>query len=235
MLIIALLVPGRWDWTFGASSRDIEVSYNLLSPPLFSLPLFPKNTLAWSWFFTFSYHPPSRHPTPTHTLSTQPFPQGPERTRGCPFSPSSKHIPLQPQSITFKRKEEKGTRQTEGKRNDKANLPGRDCAHTSTCIRYLYLTFTSEDVGSLDEWVFSTGKRFYFIMTSTALLGAFYSLFFFFPTNRRNDYFDFPVSPAPPCPALPCAPAVGGKCLLCHFPLSTPISHTPQRHTPTAL
>ena len=180
MLIIALLVPGRWDWTLGASSRDIEVSYNLLSPTSFLPPsLFPKNTLAWSWFFTFSYHPPSRHPTPTHTLSTQPFPQGPERTRGCPSSPASKHLPLQPQSITFKRKEEKGTRQTEGKRNDKANLPGRDCAHTSTCIRYLYLTFTSEDVGSLDEWVFSTGKRFYFIMTSIALLGAFYSLFFF--------------------------------------------------------
>ena len=57
--------------------------------------------------------------------------------------------------------------------------------------------------------------------------------FSFFPTKRRNDYFDFPVSPAPPCPALPCAPAVGGKCLLCHFPLPTPISHTPQRHTPT--
>lgn len=71
MLIIALLVPGRWDWTFGASSRDIEVSYNLLSPPLFSLPLFPKNTLAWSWFFYFfissPFPPPYTYP---HTLYT---------------------------------------------------------------------------------------------------------------------------------------------------------------------
>ncbi|KAG0125049.1 hypothetical protein HOY82DRAFT_572529 [Tuber indicum] len=96
-----------------------------------------------------------------------PFPQGPERTRGLSFFlPSSRH--LRPSAAKHHVQKGRGERSKETgrrkKKNDKANFLGRDCAHTPTCIRYLYLTFTSEDVGSLDEWVFSTEAHPFRIM-----------------------------------------------------------------------
>ena len=118
MLIIALLVPGRWDWTFGASSRDIEVSYNLLSPPPFFLSFHEKICSLDLGFFTFLHHPPSRHLTPTHThLSTQPFPQGPERTRGLSLSPFFQASP--PSAAKHHIQEERGERNKTDRRKKK--------------------------------------------------------------------------------------------------------------------
>lgn len=118
MLIIASLVPGRWDWTFGASSRDIEVSYNLLSPPPFLLSLHEKyaRLILVFYFFTPSpFPPPYAHP-PTHSLHSL-FRKGRKGQGGCPFSPFSQASP--PSAAKHHIQEERGERNKTDRRKKK--------------------------------------------------------------------------------------------------------------------
>jgi len=112
MLIIALLVPGRGDWTFGASSRDIEVSYNLLSYLLSSSFSSRKICSLDLSFFFFYFFTPSPFPPPyeyTHPLSLHSlFRRGRKGQGGYPFSPSFQASP--PSAAKHHIQEERGER-----------------------------------------------------------------------------------------------------------------------------